>query len=109
MGALAAPMFAVATLIAGAVGGVQDAVEAISVPTGSIDDAIDLGPFDFIDNVLDDIVSLFVEFIEGILYFILVVFFQQFLTGVRGQFIGSFTSIVFLVSFISLYTNVYKQ
>ena len=113
-------MFAVATLIAGAAGAIEDAVDAIPIPSNiiedvipigglgipnpvdsipSIEDALNLSPFNFIGDVLDDVISLLREFIKGILYFILVIFFEKFLTGVRGQFIGSFTSIFFLVSF----------
>ena len=96
IGALAAPMFFVATLFASAAAGIDDVVNAIDIP--GLGDTINLGPFDFITDALDAAIDILTDFIRAVLYFILIILFDQFANGVKAQFIGSVTSIVFLVS-----------
>ena len=93
---MAAPLFAVATLGLTAATGINEALDTLTIP--DLSDAIDLGPFSFATDALDAVVDLFENAIRGIIYIILVIFFDQFLTAVKSQFVGSFTSMFFLVS-----------
>ena len=95
IGVLAAPMFFVATLFSSAAAGIEEAVNALTIP--NLNDVVNLGPFDFIGDALSSIVDFLTGFLEGLLYFILIILFDQFISGIKAQFIGSFTSIVFLV------------
>lgn len=95
--ALAAPMFFVATLFASAAAGIDEALDEITIP--SISDSINLGPFDFLGGALDAITEIINDLLRGILYFILIILFDLFVSGVKAQFIGGFTSIFFLVSY----------
>ena len=95
IGVLAAPMFFVATLFSSAAAGIDEAVDAISIP--NLNDVVNLGPFDFVGDVLSDLVDVLTGFLRALLYFILIILFDQFISGIKAQFIGSFTSIVFLV------------
>lgn len=95
MTALAAPLFAVGTLGISAFAGINDALDILTIP--NIKDHINLGPFSFVGDALDAVVNLFESAIRGFIYIILVIFFDQFLTAVKSQFIGSLTSIIFLV------------
>ena len=87
---MAAPMFSIATLFSSAAGGIDDALNEIEIP--DLSDAIDLGPFDFIGDALDDVVDLLEGILRGLLYILLIVFFDQFINGIKAQFLGSFTS-----------------
>ena len=110
--ALAAPLFVVGTLIASAAGGIQDVVDAIDIPDLSdflgrrkifsevfdpIVDGIEQG-INEVAELIDRFLDLLVDFIAGILYFILVILVDQFLSGMKAQFTGSFLSIFWLVS-----------
>ena len=92
---LSAPIFFVATLFASAAAGIDEALDTISIP--DLGDVINLGPFNFLTDALDAAVDILEGFIRGVLYFILIVLFDQFVSGIKAQFIGSFTSIAFLV------------
>ena len=94
--ALSAPMFFVATLFASAAAGIDEAVDAISIP--SVSDTVNLGPFDFIGDALDAAADIINDFLRGVLYFLLIILFDLFVSGIKAQFIGGFTSIFFLVS-----------
>ena len=102
----------VATLIASAAGGIQDVVDAIDIPDLSdfigrrkifsevfdpIVDGIEEGVNQVVE-LIDRFLDLLIDFITGILYFILVTLFDQFLSGMKAQFTGSFLSIFWLVS-----------
>ena len=75
---------------------IDEVLNAISIP--DLSDMINLGPFQFLTIVLDAVINLFEAAIRGIVYAILVIIFDQFLMAVKSQFVGSFTSIFFLVS-----------
>ena len=79
-----------------AITGIDEALDAISIP--DLSDLVNLGPFSFVTDALDAVIDLFEAAIRGILYVILVIFFDQFLTAVKSQFVGSFSSIFFLVA-----------
>lgn len=96
--ALAAPLFTVATLGITAVSGINEVLDTIAIP--DLSDLVNLGPFSFVTDALDAVVDLFESAIRGIIYVFLVIFFDQFLTAVKSQFVGSFTSIFFLVSML---------
>ena len=100
IGALATPMFFVATVFASAAAGIDDAVNALTIP--SLSDEVDFGIFNFAANALDDVGDILTEFIRGILYFILIIFFDQFASGIKAQFIGSLMSMIFLVNIMEL-------
>ena len=85
-----------ATLGLTAVTGIDEALDALTIP--SLRETINLGPFDFLTVALDAVVNLFENAIRGIIYVILVIFFDHFLTAIKSQFVGSFTSMFFLVS-----------
>ena len=85
-----------ATLGITAISGIDEALDALSIP--NLSDVIDLGPFSFATDALDAVVDLFESAIRGIVYVFLVIIFDQFFTAVKSQFVGSFTSIFFLVS-----------
>ncbi len=101
-------MFFIAALFASAAAGIDEALDAIAIPDlsdaidNAIGDSVDLGPIDDIiggaADALDDVLDILNGFIRGILYFILIILFDQFISGIKAQFIGSFTSIVFLVN-----------
>ena len=110
--AVAAPLFVVATLFASAAGGIQDVVDAIDIPDLSdflgrrkifsevfdpIVDGIEAG-INEVAELIDRFLDLLLDFIAGILYLFLVILFDQFLSGLRAQFTGSFLSIFWLVS-----------
>ena len=94
--ALAAPLFTVTTLALTAAAGIDEVLDIIEIP--DLSDVVDLGIFDFATDALDAVVDLLETAIRGILYVFLVIFFDQFFTAVKSQFLGSFTSIFFLVS-----------
>ena len=98
--ALSAPLFLVATLIATALGAVNDIINVISIPTDIIEDAIDLGPANVLVDGLGDVLSFIVDFVRGILYFLLVILFEKFLSQMRSQLVGSVSAVLFLVSHI---------
>ena len=102
---MAAPMFSIATLFSSAAAGIDDALDMIDIP--DLSDAIDLGPFDFIGDALDDIVDLLEGILRGLLYILLIVFFDQFINGIKAQFLGSFTSAAGLVRHV--HTQTYKS
>ena len=94
--ALAAPLFTVTTLALTAAAGIDEVLDILEIP--DLSDVVDLGTFDFATDALDAVVDLLETAIRGILYVFLVIFFDQFFTAVKSQFLGSFTSIFFLVS-----------
>ena len=100
IGVLAAPMFFVATLFASAAAGIDEALDAIAIP--NLGDVVNLGPFSFIGDALGAVTDFLNGFIRGVLYFILVLLFDQFVSGIKAQFIGSVTSIVFLVIILTV-------
>lgn len=95
IGALAAPMFFVTTLFSSAAAGIEDVVDSIAIP--DLSDTVNLGPFNFITDALDALSDILVGFIRGLLYLVLAILFDQFVSGIKAQFLGSITSIVFLV------------
>ena len=76
--------------------GVNEVLDALEIP--DLSDVINLGPFSFVTDALDAVIDLFQNAIRGIIYVFLVIFFDNFITAVKSQFVGSFTSIFFLVS-----------
>ena len=88
-------MFTVITLGISAVSGINEVLDALEIP--DLSDLVKLGPFSFVTDALDAVIDLFQNAIRGIIYVILVIFFDHFLTAVKSQFVGSFTSIFFLV------------
>ena len=103
VGLLAAPLFLVVTLFASAAGGIEDAVNLIQIP--SLSDVVDLGVFNFLSDALDKVVDFLTDVLRGLLYMLLIILFDQFVNGIKGQFLGSFTSICFLVSGTIIYSN----
>ena len=84
-----------ATLFASAATGIDEALDLIAVP--SLREFVDFGPFNFFLDAIDKIVDILEVIVRGIAYVFLVILFDQFLGGVRAQFLGSFSSIGFLV------------
>ena len=85
------------TLIASAAAGIDEALNAIAVP--SLREFVDLGVANIILDAIDFVIDLLEGVIRGIAYVFLVIFFDQFLSGVKGQFLGSFSSIGFMVRY----------
>ena len=83
------------TLFASAAAGIEEALDAISIP--SLREYIDLGPFNFVLYVIDKVIDLFEVIVQGVAYVFLVIFFDQFFSGVKAQLLGSFTSLAFMV------------
>ena len=59
---------------------------------------IDLGIFNFLLDIINDVVALFQNAIRGIIYVFLVFVFNFYFTAVKSQVVGSLSSIFFLVS-----------
>ena len=87
---------AAATLGLTAATGIDEALSKIPVP--DLKSAVDLGPFNFASDAVDEVVDLFKAAIKGIIYIILLLFFDQYLSGMKSLFVGSFSSMFFLVS-----------
>ena len=85
-----------ATLGLTAATALDEALSKISIP--DLSDSIDLGPFSFGSDAVDAVVDLFKSAIKGIIYIIVLIFFDQYFTAVKSIFVGSFTSMFFLVS-----------
>ena len=58
---------------------------------------VDLGPLNFIGDAPGSIVGVFIGLITAMVYIILIIMFDILISGIRSQFIGSLTSVVFLV------------
>ena len=102
-------MFFVATLFASAAAGIDEAVDAIDINIPSIDlGNTNLGPLNPVRDALESAVNaatdIIIGLLRGVLYFILIILFDLFVSGIKGQFIGGFTSIFFLVSFSQVIT-----
>ena len=83
------------TLFASAAAGIDEALDAIAVP--SLREFVDFGPFNFILDALDKLIDILEVLIRGIAYVFLVIFFDQFISGIKAQLLGSFSSVGFLV------------
>ena len=83
------------TLFASAAAGIDDALDVISIP--SLKEYVSFGFFDFILDIIDKVLDVLENLVRGVAYTFLVIFFNQFISGVRAQLLGSLTSVSFLV------------